>query len=367
MAVPLVVLVGFASALGTAGVAGATAPAKKVPTPSHTSDRRHIQAAPKVPAQAKKLSSLPAASRLRVDVLLKPSNSTALADYAHAVSTPGSPEFHHYLSTAEFASNFGPSAPARRAVEAALRAEGLPAGQLSPDHMSIRIRASATRLSKAFSTGIARYRLRSGRVAFANTSAPSLPAGAAVDVEGVVGLDNLTLDQAGAVHVKAPNTHGAGPLAISPQVQTGGPQSCAAAGTGASSGAYTADQIAAAYGLSGLYGRGDLGQGQTVALIEGEPDLPSDVAAYQSCYGTHATVNYVPVDGGAGSGSGSGEAALDIEQIIGLAPAAHIVVYQTIPSVSYLYDEIRRGHLGRRGQGDLDVVGGLRGPRQHPS
>ena len=43
------------------------------------------------------------------------------------------------------------------------------------------------------------------------------------------------------------------------------------------------------------------------------------------------SVTDVTVDGGAGSadhGYGSGEAALDIEDVIGLAPAASILVYQ---------------------------------------
>ena len=66
----------------------------------------------------------------------------------------------------------------------------------------------------------------------------------------------------------------------------------------------------------------------TVAVYELEPDDPADIAAYQSCYGTHAAVSYVHVDGGAGAGAGSGEAALDIENVIGIAPAVHVLVYQ---------------------------------------
>src|SRR6185437_15274304 len=50
--------------------------------------------------------------------------------------------------------------------------------------------------------------------------------------------------------------------------------------------------------------------------------------AYQSCYGTHAAISYVPVDEGAGTGPGSGEAALDIENLIGLAPDVNVLVYQ---------------------------------------
>jgi subtilase family serine protease len=65
-----------------------------------------------------------------------------------------------------------------------------------------------------------------------------------------------------------------------------------------------------------------------VAVYELEPNAASDIAAYQSCYGTHTSVSYVKVDGGAGSGAGSGESALDIEQLIGLAPRARLLVYQ---------------------------------------
>ena len=39
-------------------------------------------------------------------------------------------------------------------------------------------------------------------------------------------------------------------------------------------------------------------------------------------------VSYVKVDSGVGTGAGQGEAALDIEQLIGLAPKANLIVYQ---------------------------------------
>ena len=96
----------------------------------------------------------------------------------------------------------------------------------------------------------------------------------------------------------------------------------------------TPEQVAAAYGLSGLYGSGgpggtaDEGAGQSVAVLELEPYDPNDIAAYQQCYGTNVQVSNVPVDGGSGSGPGAGEAALDIENVIGLAPKANIVVYE---------------------------------------
>jgi subtilase family serine protease len=113
---------------------------------------------------------------------------------------------------------------------------------------------------------------------------------------------------------------------------TVGPQPCEAASSAApGQGAYTANQFASAYNFTSLYGAGDEGQGIRVALVELVPNLTADIAAYQACYGTSATVNYPQVDGGATSVSGVGyaaEATLDIEDVIGLAPDATIDAYQ---------------------------------------
>jgi len=118
-----------------------------------------------------------------------------------------------------------------------------------------------------------------------------------------------------------------------------GPQPCTGNGTISAAQTYygfgyLANQIAQAYDVDPYYQEGDEGQGQTIALLELEPNNAEDIDAYQGCYGTNATVNYIAVDGGInGSGTdttdpGAGEAALDIEQIVGLAPKATIDVYQ---------------------------------------
>ncbi|MGB8877873.1 MAG: hypothetical protein WCD11_16230, partial [Solirubrobacteraceae bacterium] len=120
---------------------------------------------------------------------------------------------------------------------------------------------------------------------------------------------------------------------------TGGPQPCSAASSAApGQDAYTANEIAGAYNFNSLYGNGDEGAAIKVALFELEPNSTSDIAAYQSCYGTNTTVNYIKEDGGAGSGSGQGEAALDIEDVIGLAPKATMDVYQAPNSNTGLID-----------------------------
>ena len=297
-----------------------------------------IVAPPTVPSGAAKISPLPSTTSLTADIVLKPADPTGLEEYAQQVSSPGSPDYRHYLAKGSFASEFGPSPETIDTVESALRSDGLPTGRLSADHLNISVRATADQLARGLSTSFSRYRLQGGRIAFANTSAPELPADVAGNVQDITGLDDLFEVQSGAL--RASEAQKPGHAAVgAPQVVTGGPQPCSAVSAASSVGAYTADQIASAYGFSALYGQGDEGQGQSVAVIEGEPNLASDIAAYQSCYGTNTSVSYVGVDGGPGAaGPGSGEAALDIEQIIGLAPKANVVVYQSPPALDNIYD-----------------------------
>ncbi|HLX88980.1 MAG TPA: protease pro-enzyme activation domain-containing protein [Acidimicrobiales bacterium] len=285
-----------------------------------------IGAAPRSPAGATTLEPLNGNAVLHVTVALAPRDPSALAQFAHDVSTPGSSQYRHYLGPGEFAGLFGPSDSSITAVKGALRAAGLTPGSLSANHLALHVNATAAALSRAFATTFHQFRLRSGRTAYANSAAPRVSAQAAPYVQAVLGLDDLFQFTSRAT---AASTAGAPGAAARPHVVTGGPQPCGTAVDNASSqGVFTADQLASAYGFSNLYGAGDLGAGQTVALVEFEPDSPADIAAYQSCYATSTAVSYVKVDGGAGSGKGQGEAALDIEDVLGLAPRVSILVYQ---------------------------------------
>jgi subtilase family serine protease len=196
--------------------------------------------------------------------------------------------------------------------------------------LSISVVARASRLERAFSVSLTRMALRNGATAIRASAPPALPASLAGTVQSIVGLNTAAAPRPLLVRAPAGVRAAAGRGALArTHVATGGPQPCAGASAAApGQQAYTADQIASAYGFSGLYGAGDTGAGVTVAVYELEPDDPSDIAAYQSCYGTHATISNVPVDQGVGTGPGSGEAALDIENLIGLAPHVNVLVYQ---------------------------------------
>jgi Pro-kumamolisin, activation domain/IPT/TIG domain/Subtilase family len=331
----LAVLAGLAGTLaaGAPSRAAAAAAGAAPPMPLPGS------AAPRLPARAVRLGALPGGTVIHLDVTLNLPDQARLSAFLADLSDRESPLFHHFLRPGQFGPEFGPSLAQVEAVENALRAAGLSPGSVSASRLAIGVNASAAAIDRAFGIQLINYRLPSGRTAYANSAAPELPATVAPLVTGVLGLNDLYPQQSQVNWPSAPTAHGPqAPVRPLPHAARGaaGPTPCAAAAqTGQGLGAYTADQFANYYGMTPLYGMGDLGQGVRVAIIELEPNLPSDINAYLSCYGIHTTVNYVQVDGGVGSGAGSGEAALDIEDVAGLAPGATIDVYQVPNDDSY--------------------------------
>jgi subtilase family serine protease len=265
-------------------------------------------------------------TKVHIQVTLKVANSAALSSFLTSLSDKNSLNYRHFLTPKQFGQDFGPSLSEVAAVEAVLRSEGLHPGKLALDRLSIPITASASTIDRALHVNLVRYRLPTGRTVFTTLSAPKISASVAAHVEGVIGLNDLTSVHSMLVRASRPDS-----VHISRRMtaaHTTGPNACK---TVADSGlGYTATELAEYYGMTPLYDLGDFGQGVRVAVVEFESDLASDIATYQACYGTHALVHYINVDGtGAGNASaGSGEASLDIEDILGFAPKATIDVYQ---------------------------------------
>ncbi len=333
----LAVVAGLAGAL-----IGATPSQASLPAPSAAAPvALPGSAAPRLPAGAVRLGAVSPDTTISLDVTLKVPDPAGLTAFLAGLSNKKSPLFHHFLRPGQFGPAFGPSLAQVTAVEEALRNAGLSPGTVSANRLAIPVTASAAAIESAFGTGLVSYRLANGRVAYANSAAPRVPAAIAPMVEGVVGLSDLYQEQsmaswpsgpvaprarARAAHVSAPDA--------------AGPQPCASAqSTASANGAFTANQLAEHYLMSPLYSLGDLGQGVRVALVEFEPNLASDISAYESCYGISTAVSDVAVDSGAGTGAGSGEAALDIEDVAGLAPRAAIDVYQAPNTSSGNFDD----------------------------
>jgi Pro-kumamolisin, activation domain/Putative Ig domain/Subtilase family len=325
--------------IALASIGPASAGAALLRVPAHARGRAagtagrprevRLGSAPRLPPGTQPLAGVAAATPMRIAIALRPRHARALATRALAVASPGSPAYREYLSRARFARDYAPTARTVAAVDASLRAHGLSPGRRSANGLSIPVRASAGLVERAFSLTLARVELPGGARATVNTSAPALASAIAPAVQAVVGLSSLARFEPALAG--AGNRAAAPRAAPRPRIASPGPQPCAAAsGAAARESGLTAAQIAAAYAFTGLYRAGDEGAGATIAIYELEPDDPSDIAAYQACYGTHSAISYVEVDGGSrpASGAGSGEAALDIEQAIGLSPGARLLVYQ---------------------------------------
>ena len=322
---------------------GALPPAAASATPATVASGgpaapRPIEAAPRVPAGVTRAGAVRASAVVSGTVVLKPRDNAALARFIGAVTSENSPLFHQYLPAGAFANRFGPSRSAIGAVRARLTADGLRVSGLSSDGLLMRFSGTAARVEAAFHTGLESYRLRDGSIRRSATSAITLPPEIAGSVAAVVGLDDLVQPHPeGVLHAPA-SARGKirAPRTARFSHPAGSPRACAGATAAAHQfGGLTDDEIAHAYGAFGLYGSGDFGAGQHIALYELEPFLRSDIKTFDTCYfGAAAAasmlkrLHVIAVDGGQPAGTGSGEANLDVEDLSALAPQATIDVYE---------------------------------------
>jgi subtilase family serine protease len=349
---------GVALTVATPSVGGAT---PLLAAPGHAAARattaivRQVVVAksPRLPGGVTELGALPSGRTVSGVVALAPRNAAVLQRFASAISTPGTSAYHRYLTPATFTNYFSPSRTAVAAIERHLSAGGLSVSSVSSNRLLVGFTGRAAAVAATFHTSFATYRLAGGRRAFANTSAIRLPATIAPLVTAVVGLNDLVVPHATPVrsvagrHASARTRADALHVAETATTTAGGPVACRAATRAAGgNGGFTDTQIADAYGVDGLYQKGDIGAGQTVALYELEPYRTIDVKAFDSCYFGAADassmltrLHTVAVDGGDPTGPGSGESELDIDDVSALAPGANIEVYEApATNAGYLDD-----------------------------
>ena len=327
----------FAAALGAGALTPAVA-SGAAPAPSLSPRVTLPQAAPKVPADVRQLGPAPAGQVLDLSVVLAGQNPTGLAQAVAAVSTPGSPDYRHHLTAAQYAAEFGPSAAEVAQVSSVLRGEGLTVGAPATGSTLLPVSGPAGVVSSALGTPLETVQAPSQSRVLVNTAPPQIPASLAGAVTGVVGLDGLFKEHSMLLPGNGNSNGNPAPGGSSPTagsrsnaIAHGTPQACAGAADTALShpGSYTSTQLAAVFGQDQLLNQGRTGLGQTIAVVEFEQYLSSDVASFQSCYGLSNQIDNVSVDGGPGGPSaGGGEAALDIELASFGAPSASLAVYE---------------------------------------
>lgn len=325
-------------AAGTAQAAEAATGAAAAHTPTAVGS---VAAAP---AGATAAAAPSDSTEATVSVLLAPRNGAALQQYASAVSDPSSPLYKQYLSSQQVSSAFAPSGATVQTVEAALRKAGLTPGTVGGDNLDIQVTASLGQLKSAFGIGFAGYKL-GGRTAYGATTAPKFDGTVAPLIQGVLGLDDFAQYQSDDTSVRKPAqlhsttastssrakqaTSNAAPLQMCSVF------SSALQGKGLVDGTsyYSPSSLDSVYGLTSQLSAGNIGAGQTVAVVEFEGVSQDAITDYEQCFGSQAPVTYTPVDGGSTvqptDNNGVGiEAALDIETFAALAPGASIIDYE---------------------------------------
>ncbi len=283
-----------------------SATAQAAPTPNASARVALPQTVTPAVARSHKQGDVPADRRISVAVSLKLRNTAELDRFLAAVATPGTAEYGHYLTPAQFTERFGPTTADVEQVRAFLTAQGLKVDSVSANRQVVNATGTSAQVAAAFGTHESTYTdpQQSGRAFFANDAAASVPAALAGVVEGVSGLNDHTVR----------TTRIAKPGAATPHATPSG------FGPATYDGAYRLNQLGAD------------GTGSTVALWEFDGYKSSNLTTYDSQFGLSGpTVSTVSVDGAnydSAPGGGQGEVELDSEIVRGVAPKATQLVYE---------------------------------------
>jgi kumamolisin len=252
-------------------------------------------------------SAVTADHQVTAAVSLKLHNTAQLAAFDTAVSTPGTAEYGHYLTPAQFAALYGPTTADVTAVKQYLASAGVTVTNVSGNRQVVDVAGTAGKVSAAFGTSLSNY-TDGAQTYIANDSAVTLPSNVASVVQGVSGLSTRKV-----VHPEnVPLTPKANPHAGSPI------------------GGFSPSQYNSAYRFNQV---GTDGTGVTVALFEFDGYQSSNLTTYNTQYGLASgpAATLVSVDGANynnNPGDGQGEVELDSEIVRGVAPKAAQLVYE---------------------------------------
>lgn len=239
-----------------------------------------------------------------------PEQQAELNALVKAQQTPGSPEYHQWLTPAQFADNFGLNPADIAKIENWLQSQGFNVDRVANSRLSITFSGTAGQVEAAFQTEMHHY-LVNGETHFANSTNLSIPSALAGIVRGVGNLNDF----------RPQPQH---------RLQTQSALSATPNFTSAQSGAHfmTPDDVATIYDISPAYSAGYNGSGQTIAVVGQSAVNVSDIEAFQSAAGLTVkapTMTLVPGTGSATTSAGDeAESDLDLEYSAGIATGATI-------------------------------------------
>ncbi len=133
----------------------------------------------------------------RMMLLLKPSDAqqAALRDLLEAQQVKGSPQYHKWLTPAQFGEQYGVAQQDIDAITTWLQSHGFSIEPVSQGRTLIIFTGTHAQLQSAFRTTIHSYKLN-GEQHYANAADPSIPAALAPAVSGIVALNNFSIKPA---------------------------------------------------------------------------------------------------------------------------------------------------------------------------
>jgi hypothetical protein len=114
----------------------------------------------------------------------------ALDQFLEDVQNPSSPDYHHWLTPAQYGARFGPSDSDLQSVEAWLQAEGFQIDKVPPARNFLQFSGNIEQVQTAFHTAIHAFAL-DGASHFANVTDPEIPAALAPVVAGITPLNDF--------------------------------------------------------------------------------------------------------------------------------------------------------------------------------
>ncbi|GCE20171.1 S53 family peptidase [Dictyobacter kobayashii] len=265
------------------------------------------------------IGPLPEETALHLSIGLALRNQAALNTLLAAQANPASVLYHHYLTPQAFKTQFGPTSSTVNLVVAYLHNQGLHVESVASNNLFINASGSAALIEKTFSTTLNSYDIN-GRLVYAPTADPSVPATIAPAIQTIAGLDNVA------------HYH---PLSLRQQTFQ----------HASSAGGYTPAQLRSAYDVNPLLKAGAGGTGQTVALFELDGYLPSDINTYRKTYNLGVLKGSPVLVNGATNTPGPTalEVEVDMEMVSALAPGATQKIYigsNSIAGINNTYNRI---------------------------
>lgn len=261
--------------------------------------------------------------RLRLYLKRSDNQEAALKQLLAEQHTPGSANYHKWLTPDEFGKRFGPSDQDLATIQSWLASKGFSGSQVNPGKLTVEFSGSVAQMRSAFHTQIHQYQVN-GETHYANASDPQIPAALSPVVGGFASLNNFRLHH---------YAHKLGTASYDTTTHVAKPSWTY--GTSNSENFVLAPQdYYVQYDLSKLYANGINGTGQTIAIINDSNINVALVNQFRSLFGLSSNPPQVIIDGNDpgvdgnnnpdGPNGDSVEAYLDVEWAGAVAPNATV-------------------------------------------